>query len=237
MERREHDVRLRDSWDSNAAAWTRAVRGGSIASRRAGTDAAVLAACTRVLDAAAGRGARPPRALDVGCGEGWLAHALARSGAEVLGIDGSRALVAEATTAGGAARFEAVTYDALAADPARAAGPWELIVCNFSLLGDPLAPLLAALARRLASGGQLVIQTVHPWVAAGNGAYVDGWREETFASFDEPFPASMPWFARTLSSWVAELRAGGLALLELAEPAHPDSGRPLSLLLTCGRAP
>ena len=237
MERPEHDVRLRDSWDANAAAWTRAVRGGGIASRRAGTDAAVLAACTGVLDAAATRDGARPRVLDVCCGEGWLAQALAAYGAAVLGIDGSPALVAEAAAAGGTARFEAVTYDRLVTDDASAAGPWELIVCNFSLLGDPLAPLLAALGRRLAPEGRLVIQTVHPWVALGDGAYADGWRVETFTGFAEPFPAAMPWFARTLASWVAELHAGGLSLVEVAEPAHPESARPLSLLLTCRRAP
>ncbi|HEX6629774.1 MAG TPA: methyltransferase domain-containing protein [Gemmatimonadaceae bacterium] len=237
VEQPEHDVGLRRSWEDNAAAWTRAVRAGGIASRRAGTDAAVLAACRRVLDAAGRHGATPARALDVGCGEGWLARALAAHGATVLGVDASAALVAEAAGAGGAAAFEVVSYDELVADAARAPGPWELIVCNFSLLGDPLAPLLAALGRRLAPDGRLVVQTVHPWVALGDGAYADGWRVETFAGFAEPFPAAMPWFARTLASWVAELHAGGLALVEVAEPAHPESGRPLSLLLTCRRAP
>ena len=227
------DATLRESWEANAAAWTRAVRGGRIPSRRAGTDAAVVAACARLLAGRAGGGR--PRVLDVGCGEGWLARALAGLGADVVGVDGSAALVGAAARAhGDVAHFEVATYDDLVADDATMPGPWLLAVCNFALLGDPLAPLLAALARRLAPGGRLVIQTVHPWVAAGDGPYGDGWREERFAAFDEPFPRAMPWYARTLASWIAELRAAGLALLDLEEPAHPESGRPLSLLLVCG---
>ena len=42
----------------------------------------------------------------------------------------------------------------------------------------------------------------------------------------------MPWYFRTLGSWVALLRAGGYALAELREPLHPETALPLSLLLT-----
>ena len=227
---------LRESWEANAAAWTRAVRDGAIPSRRAGTDAAVVALCRRLLAEAAAAGGARPTALDVRCGEGWLARELAAAGADVLGVDGSAPLVDAAHEAGGGARYEVASYERLAADDAVAAGPWSLVVCNFALLGDPLAPLLGALGRRLAPGGRLVVQTVHPWTAAGDGPYADGWRVERFDAFAERFPAPMPWYARTLGSWIAELRAGGLALLEIEEPLHPDGGRPLSLLLLCGRA-
>jgi hypothetical protein len=41
----------------------------------------------------------------------------------------------------------------------------------------------------------------------------------------------MPWYFRTLGSWVGLLRDGGFALQGLREPAHPQERRPLSLLL------
>ena len=64
-------TRQHESWHPNADAWIDAVRSGSIGSRRRGTDAAVVAACA----------AQPGlRVLDVGCGEGWLARALAAQG-------------------------------------------------------------------------------------------------------------------------------------------------------------
>ena len=55
------------SWTANAAAWTKAVRNREIESRVRATDAAVIAA---VADQ------KPRTVLDLGCGEGWLAHAL-----------------------------------------------------------------------------------------------------------------------------------------------------------------
>ena len=48
--------------------------------------------------AVAATGAR--RVLDLGCGEGWLARALAAGGLDVTGVDGAPALVEAATAAG-----------------------------------------------------------------------------------------------------------------------------------------
>ncbi len=42
----------------------------------------------------------------------------------------------------------------------------------------------------------------------------------------------MPWFARTFGSWVHTLDAAGLQLRDVTEPTHPDTGVPLSLILT-----
>jgi len=230
----DHHTTLRTSWDRNADAWTTAVRDGAIASRRLGTDAAVVAACTRAL---AGR--RAPRVLDAGCGEGWLARALATyEGAQVTGIDASEALVARARAADDAVRhdvrYEAVSFETLRADAGCVAGPFDLAVCNFALLDDAAAETLRALAARLAPDGRLVIQTLHPWTV--DGPYRDGWRTETFAGFDTPFPAAMPWFFRTLASWVDAVAAAGLRVASLEEPPHPETARPLSLLLTCAAA-
>ncbi|HEV2150324.1 MAG TPA: class I SAM-dependent methyltransferase [Longimicrobiaceae bacterium] len=217
---------LRQSWDRNAAAWTEAVRGGHIPSRRAGTDAAIVEAVAR----AGGR-----RVLDVGCGEGWLARALAEHGFAVTGIDGSAELVERARAAGGG-DFRTLRYDEVEADPARLGGPYDTVVCNFALLGETVAPLLRALATALAPDGRLLIQTVHPFTACGDAPYRDGWRTEDFAGFACPFPAAMPWYFRTVGSWVAAARAAGLQVVELDEPTDPDSGRPLSLLLALGPA-
>jgi hypothetical protein len=73
-----------------------------------------------------------------------------------------------------------------------------------------------------------VIQTVHPWAAAGDGPYADGWREETFAAFAVPFPMHMPWYFRTLGAGSPRSARRGCAGA-LGEPAHPETGRPLSL--------
>ena len=227
------DARLRDSWEANAAAWTVAVREQRIPNRRAGTDAAIVAAIVAVSDTACAERAAQ-QVLDVGCGEGWLARAIADPSREVVGIDGSAGLIERARalpTAG--VRFDTVSYEQLIADAAAAAGPWDLIVCNFALLGDPLSPLLHALARRLAPEGRLLIQTVHPWSAIGEGSYECGWREEQFQGFGVAFPAAMPWYYRTMTSWRRELDVAELAIRDMDEPLHPETRRPLSLVLHC----
>ena len=211
--------RLDAWWQDHAQAWTEAVRSGAVAGRGAGTDAAIVEAVVRVL---------PPggRVLDMGSGEGWLSRALSALGATVHGVDASAALVEAAQAEGGSS--EALSYAEAWADPARLGGPYEVAVFNFSLLDDAVAGILRAAASRLA-GGAIVIQTVHPF--AIDPPYADGWREETFSTMGEGF-RPMPWYARTFGSWVRVLDAAGLRLSEVAEPVHPATGAPLSLVLT-----
>jgi 2-polyprenyl-3-methyl-5-hydroxy-6-metoxy-1,4-benzoquinol methylase len=209
------------SWMANADAWTRAVREGRIASRRLATDAAIV-------EAVAER--KPGRVLDLGCGEGWLMRALAERGIEAIGLDVSLELVMAAEETGGG-RYRCCSYEELVDDPTRAGGPYDAIACNFSLLGEDLVPLLRALRGNLAPGGALVIQTVHPWTAAGAEGYADGWRTETFDAFGDDFAEPMPWYFRTLASWVDALRDGGFRVSTLREPIHPETGQPASLVV------
>ncbi len=209
------------SWRANAPAWTEAVREGKIESRRVATDAAIVDA---VLAHA------PRRVLDLGCGEGWLARALAARGVETVGIDASAPLVAAASEAGG--DFHVCSYAELAsAGPARL-GAFDAVAANFALLGDPLDDALAGARAVLSPGGSLVIQTVHPWAARGGEPYRDGWRTERFTGFGVGFTEPMPWFFRTLQSWVQTLERAGLRIHDLREPAHPQTGEPLSLILS-----
>jgi hypothetical protein len=80
------------------------------------------------------------------------------------------------------------------------------------------------------------VQTVHPWAAAGDGAYEDGWRVETFAAFERPFPSPMPWYFRTLASWLRAFDEAGLRVAAIEEPSAPPARLPLSLLLTAEAA-
>jgi SAM-dependent methyltransferase len=216
---------LRASWQDNAEAWTAAVRGGAIESRRLATDAAVVAAILA---------RRPALTLDLGCGEGWLVRALAGHGLAAVGVDGSAALVAAAGRAGGGTYLR-LDYADIVAEPARCGSGFDLAVANFALLDEPVAPLLQALARILTADAALLVQTVHPLNVAP--PYADGWRIEDFRGFGEAAWTPMPWYFRTLASWVAALREGGFALTGLTEPGHPEDGRPLSLLIEARLAP
>ena len=101
----------------------------------------------------------PGRALDVGCGAGGLAVALAERGWEVTGIDlADKAITAAraiASERGVAASFE--TADASRYEPVR---DYDLIVSSFALPDDRAtrAPAFAMMRRALAASGTVVIK-------------------------------------------------------------------------------
>ena len=213
------DAQVIDSWHTNAAAWTRAVREGRIESRRQVTDAAIVQA---VLSR------RPRTVLDLGCGEGWLVRALAGHGISGTGVDAVVELVAQAQQAGGGS-FRVLSYEAIA-DGALAARA-DVVVANFSLLGGTAVErLLRQVPALLEPGGALVVQTLHPVAACGDRPYEDGWRDGTWVGFGDEFTDPAPWYFRTVGGWVALLGRAGMRVVELREPLHPATGKPASII-------
>jgi 2-polyprenyl-3-methyl-5-hydroxy-6-metoxy-1,4-benzoquinol methylase len=213
------DQRIIASWHTNAAAWTSAVRGHQIESRRLVTDQAI--ADTIVSRA-------PSTVIDIGCGEGWLARTLSQRGIRVLGLDAVPALIEQAQAAGGG-EFRVASYEEIAAGaiPVRA----DLLVCNFSLIGkESVDGLLQAVPGLLTPRGALVIQTLHPVIACGEEPYRDGWRAGSWQGFDAAFTDPAPWYFRTLASWVALFGRHRLRLIELLEPLHPSTSKPASVI-------
>nr|WP_169338662.1 class I SAM-dependent methyltransferase [Halomonas lutea] len=184
-----------------------------------------------MIDAVLSR--QPRRVLDLGCGEGWLCRSLADQGIECIGIDASRELVEAAREQGGG-RFVELDYASLSRLMEETGETrFDIVVANFSLLDDALEATLDRIIPALASHGQLLIQTLHPWALQEGQAYRSGWRDEDFRSHSVDFSTSMPWFYRTMSDWVSCLARAGFSLTEVIEPACPESGRPLSLLMAC----
>ena len=96
-------------------------------------------------------------ALDVGCGAGLLAEPLARLGASVTGLDASPELIA---AAGEHAAAQGLAIDYRAGELVELEGQFELITCMEVIehVADPAA-FVAALAKRLAPDGLLIIST------------------------------------------------------------------------------
>ncbi|MGH6932735.1 MAG: 50S ribosomal protein L11 methyltransferase [Dongiaceae bacterium] len=112
--------------------------------------------CLLALDrlARAGRKFRNP--LDLGCGSGILALAIAaRFGVPVLAADNDPRAVAiareNAIINGSADRVRAIKSEGFAAPAIKRAGPYDLIVAN--ILSGPLVRLARGFARHLAPGG------------------------------------------------------------------------------------
>jgi 2-polyprenyl-3-methyl-5-hydroxy-6-metoxy-1,4-benzoquinol methylase len=208
-----------DAWHGNAAPWTRAVREQAIESRKLVTDDAIVRA---VLSQA------PRRVLDVGCGEGWLAHRLSRAGLQVTGVDTVPELVASARVQGG--DFRELSYAELAAGAL--SERFDAVICNFSLLGKAsVDDLLKAMPTLLRAGGIVLIQTLHP-LADSTSPYVDGWRDGSWVGCGDGFGQAAPWYFRTLAGWQSSFAAAGLYISGLDEPLHPQTGRPASVVFT-----
>jgi len=219
------DLRILDAWARNAQPWTAAVRARRIPSRVRVTDRAVVDA---ILER------RPATALDLGCGEGWLARALADHGVAVTGVDAVPALVEEARRAGGGT-FHVARYDEVAA--AGLGRRAEVVVCNFSLLGDrSVESVFRSVPALLAPGGAFFVQTLHPLVACGSGPYADGWRAGTWAGCGDGFGTPAPWYFRTLAGWLHLFREHGLRLADLREPLDAETGWPASVIFVAEAA-
>lgn len=212
------EAALLRTWSSNAVPWTRAVRDGTIASRVEVTNAAILDVV---------RSAAPRTVLDVGCGEGWLVRALHDDGIDVTGVDGSPELIELGRAAGGG-RYAVVSHETLATADL---GRFDLVVANFSLLGEVSAvACVTAVAGKLTPDGRFVLQTVHPWVAVGDGRYTSGWRAGSWDGLGDGFVETPAWYFRTLADWLDLLDRAGLVLANCIEPTGAD-GRPRSLIL------
>lgn len=216
------DARVVEGWNDVAHGWASAVRGA--------TDPAHAVACAEMVKLVRQVPSGP--VLDAGCGEGWLARALAAHGHRVTAFDGAAAMLQLAREASPprTVDWRLVTFAEAASGPRRMGSAYGTVVFNFSLLDERVHPVLAAAAKLLFPYGRILIQTTHPATPAGE--YRDGWRTLDEAAPGVALPRPVPWYFRTFTTWVLELRRAGLLLVETYEPLHPATGRPVSLILS-----
>lgn len=170
------------------------------------------------------------RLLDLACGHGRLARALARRGGQVVGVDLSAALLAKARAREVA---EPLRIDYLPADvssPGALAGAtFDGVGCSFGLSDiDDLDGAIATVARVLRPGGFFVCSLLHPcfpgWASKqapaswppGRGYYDEGWWRS-----DGPAHGLRPKVGanhRMLSTYLNTLARHSLLVEAVAEP-------------------
>ena len=203
------EKKILDCWSRNLDPWVYAVQNDEIESRVAVTNQAIVDAVLAC---------NPVTLLDIGCGEGWLIRALEAYGIICTGTDAISGFRKHVVDAGG--KFLLLTHEEVNSQTIEQ--QFDVIVCNFSLLGKDSVNQVVAEARHLLNeNGSLLIQTLHPDdFDNGKG---DGWRDGSWDNFSEDFSDPAPWYFRTLKSWEKLLAEAGFSSIKVAEPGYPDT--------------
>ena len=205
---------LHEAWETNAREWTRAVRENVIPSRNRVTNAAILEAI---------EGCTGERVLDLGCGEGWLCRELLRRDWNACGVDSSPTLIALAEEKS-PGHFYCGSY--LGLDTLFEAGSFDLVVANFSLLGEQSPQTALEKVRPiLKPGGNLLIQTLNPQTLNRTG-----WQTETWESLGSLQCSPSPWYSRTMTDWTELFQVCGWKLEQTLWPQHPSDPEPASVI-------
>lgn len=184
---------------------------------------------------------RGARVLDLACGQGRMARALAARGASVVGVDISGALLDKARAVGDAHALSIVYRLVDAAAPNALSGQtFDLVVCNFGLTDiDDLDGALATVARVLPSRGAFVFSILHPCFPGWGESAPSSWPPDS-TYFDEGW-----WLARnrgfrgmvgsnhrTLSTYLNLLARHKLRIEHAVEPEPTEwAGTPPSVPL------
>ncbi|MCB0072889.1 MAG: methyltransferase domain-containing protein [Caldilineaceae bacterium] len=172
------------------------------------------------------------RVLDLGCGGGHNAVALARQGAQVTGVDGSATMIATARALAQDAGVDATFIHADLAQLGDLPGAaWDVVLSVATLpYVEDAASVFTACARLLTPGGRLVFSLDHPlrncfFDAEDEELTVTPVRDYATSSFLHwTFPETetrVRAVHRPVGAWCDLVTAAGLRLRRLVEPPAP----------------
>jgi trans-aconitate methyltransferase len=160
------------------------------------------------------------RILDLGCGTGHLTDRLASSGANVIGLDSSPSMIAQARQ-----NFPKLNFQLMDATSFRFDDPFDCIFSNAALHWMRDAPLVAeSMARALKHGGRLVLEMG----AKENIARIRAGIESVLS--EAGFAARHPWYFPSLGEYSVLLEDEGFEIdfgqtfLRWNRLEHPERG-------------
>ncbi|MGA8295661.1 MAG: class I SAM-dependent methyltransferase [Acidimicrobiales bacterium] len=205
-------------WDDNATWW-----------KETFTDGADREYEVEILPLVESELAGCERVVDIGCGEGQVARRLAGLGGKVIGVDPSRAQLANAIEA---SRREIAYVQAFGEDLPLASASVDGAVCCLVIEHTFDADkVLAEAARILARGGRFLLIVNHPAFQGPGSGFVDDqilaeryWRvgpylKEQWVIERVDSAVSLGFSHRPLSRYINPAVDAGLVLTRLIEPA------------------
>ena len=171
--------------------------------------------------------------LDVGCGDGQIARALAKQGSSVLGIDPTQLHIDIANERAGGPTYLLGSATKL---PVADASQDAVVACLVFEHIDEVDAAIAEVARVLKPGGQFSFFLNHPLLQTPGSGWIDDfildppeqyWRigaylveTETIEEVEKDI--FIRFIHRPLSRYVNALLANGLSLERMLEPAPPQ---------------
>lgn len=208
-----------ESWMENANNWIATIDNTEIESRKLSTNKAIINAVLSY---------QVSIILDIGCGEGWLTRELRKKGKQSYGVDVVPGLIENAIAKDGE-YYQVHSYKELSEGVPLMLPSFDAVVVNFALIDkEDTEALINSLYRYLVKEGMVFIQTLHP--AAATDEYISGWKEGSWNGMKRDFTKPYQWYFRTLSDWIKLFSEAGLNVMEIKEPVHPESKRPLSVI-------
>jgi len=142
------------------------------------------------------------RILDLGCGTGQLSSEIAASGAEVVGVDRSQEMIAEARN-----KFPALHFEVCDARSLTYENEFDAVFSNAALHWIPEAePVVAGIARALKAGGRFVAE----FGGKGNVRHVVAVLEQALTEVGISPDGANPWYYPSIAEYSSLLEKHGL---------------------------